>query len=88
MSPSPSSFDRQPQLGPTPPTTSCPERTTPGFKVQGTCVHGAFQGLGQKMDPRGWREDELFSEHSGQRIARVSQLFPRLVRRVRDGLQV
>ena len=87
-SPSPSSFDRQPQLGPNSPTTSCPERTTPGFKVQGKCVHGAFQGLGQKDGSKGWREDELFSEHSGQRIVRHPSCSQWLVRRVRDGLQV
>ena len=88
-SPSPSSFDRQPRLGPNSPTTSSPERTTHGFKVQGKCVHGAFQWLGQKDWSKGWREDKwTVFRARGQRIARHPSCSQWLVRRVRDGLQV
>ena len=45
--------------------------------------------LVKKMDPwAGEKTNELFSEHSVQRIARHPSCSQWLVRRVRDGLQV
>jgi len=45
--------------------------------------------LVEKIDPRaGEKTNELFSEHSGQRIARHPSCSQWFVRRVRDGFQV